>query len=313
MRISDIKNVVTIEQYKSFSKAAAILHISQSALSQSIQRLEKNLDCKLLRREKSGVFLTSDGEVFVQEGKRILGIYSEMLSHLSGTKSHMRDRIVIGASPMYSKHFFPKIYSEFSYQYPSIDLRLVEALSTRLWNMLRNNEIDLAITSAPPQEMDLETRSLYQERVVFAVPRSIVERKQECFYEKEGKQYVDLHGFRNESFLSYIPTNTMCAVTNAVCREYGFEPNIVFTTGNPEVLSSMVACGMGVGFLPSLSLRYSVDVDHYRFFYVESQFVTREYNIVLSEKARRSEACECFIDLCQLVHAKAENHSKIVE
>lgn len=306
MRISDIKNVVTIDQYKSLTRAAGILHISQSALSQSIQRLETEIGCKLFRREKYGTFLTADGEVFVQEGKRILRIYGDMLHHLSGNRNRRTEKVKVGASPMYSKHFFPHVYSEFVCQYANIELRLVEALSTQLWKKLQEHEIDLAITSAPPPQLDLLTIPLYQERVVFSVHKSVFERKRECFYEKDGQEYVDIAAFKDEPFLSYTPHNTMCGVTSLICRDAGFEPNVVFTSGNPEVISSMVAGGMGVAFLPSLALLYSAEQENTHHCHVEHPCAVRDYMITYSKDTVMSHGGQCFVELCQMLHAKTK-------
>ena len=74
MRINDIEYVQMIALYKNFSRAAFMLHISQPALSQSVQKLEMELGCKLFDRRKNDLQLTKEGELFVQEGKKILEI-----------------------------------------------------------------------------------------------------------------------------------------------------------------------------------------------------------------------------------------------
>lgn len=308
MRIIDIEYVRMIALYKNFSKAASMLHISQPALSQGIQKLEQELGCKLFDRRKNDLKLTSDGEIFVQEGKKILELHAELLDHLSSNSSLRSGRVIVGASPMYSKHYFPYIYSNFSKSYPQINLRLIEDLGPKLWKRLCAHEIDLAITAVVSDEKNIAVLPLYKEKVVLAVPLETMQKMKNCLYRKDGQEYANLECFANEKFVSYLSNNSMYNITNLLCQEAGFMPDVVFYSSDPEILGAMVACGMGVGFLPSLATVYNHAPDRVCYLNIESSLSTRDYMIAYNKDEVLNHACKCFIELSQTMHARKEFH-----
>lgn len=288
-----------------------MLHISQPALSQSVQKLEAELGCKFFDRRKNDLKLTPDGELFIQDGKKILEIYAELLDHLSTSSNLRAGRVIVGASPMYSKHYFPYIYSSFSKQYPQINLRLIEDLSPRLCKKLCAHEIDLAVTSVISDERNIAAFPLYKEKVVLAVPAETLKKMKNCLYRKDGQEYAYLECFEKEKFVSYLPVNSMCSITNRLCQEAGFIPDVVFRSSDPEILGAMVACGMGVGFLPSLAAAYGQAPDRVCYLNIESSLTVRDYMIAYNKDEVLSHACKCFIELSQFMHRDKEfKHDK---
>ena len=308
MRINDIEYVQMIALYKNFSRAAFMLHISQPALSQSVQKLEMELGCKLFDRRKNDLKLTKEGELFVQDEKTTIEIYTELLLGLEQGSDLRSGNVVVGASPMYSKYYFPNIYSNFYRSYPKMNLKLIEDMGINICKKLCDYEIDLAIISAIPDKSNIAALPLYKEKVVFAVPQEVLRRKKNCIYRKDDQEYVKLECFTNEKFVSYLPINSIHGITNAICQEAGFVPDVVFCSSDPEILGAMVACGMGVGFLPSLATKYNHVPNQTCYFNVESSLAIRDYMIAYNKDVVMNHACRCFIELSQSMHAKEEFH-----
>lgn len=306
MRINDIQNIITIDQYKNFGKAANALFVSQPALSQSVQRIEAELGCKLLERQHQKVTLTPEGEIFCREGSVILTRYARMLEAI-GKQSSKREQIVVGASPLYSKHYFPLIYSEFREKFPQVELHLVEYFSLDLIKMMDNQELDFVILPASLVGNGLRFYKLYQEEIVLVMPGKFHEDHSTAFYSKNGKEYVDLSAMGNESFLGYKPNNTMQTVTMDFCRDAGFAPQIVFYSSSPEIVCSMAQCGMGIGFVPSLvQAYYPSETTHLAYCSIENQQAFRDYVIAFKRSRMLSDAGKSFIELSKHLHSVAD-------
>ena len=87
MQLRDIQYVIAAAEAGSFSKAALVVHVSQPALSQMIQRLEDELGVKLFIRKSNKVILTEEGAIFCEEGREILNRSQHLISRMRNLKS----------------------------------------------------------------------------------------------------------------------------------------------------------------------------------------------------------------------------------
>lgn len=307
MRINDIEIVLAIERYRNFNRAAAEVHMSQPALSQRIQKLEQELGCKLFDRKKNDVQITVEGKMFIEDSRNMLSIYNGMKNKLNPAKNESGE-LIIGASALYSKYYFPAIYSAMKKKYPQIRIKLTVNYASNLWSMLDRNEIDLAITSPSFDNPNIVGTPLYKEKVLFAMPKSMVLETEDYKYIKDGRTYVNLGYFANHSFIGYMQRNTMSVVQNALCKEAGYSPRIVFENFDAEVVNSMIAFGMGVGFVPSLVTNYSSYSDQIDYFEIEGSLAIREYMITYNQFHSLRNIENYYISVAKEMHSQESFH-----
>src|SRR6056300_1320833 len=143
--LQQLRILKAIATEKNFTKAAAVLYISQPSLSKQIKALEKNLDTQLINRERNKLSLTENGQVFLQYSERILALCEESCRAIIDLKNGERGNLTVGASQTIGTYLMPRVLALFAQTYPQINLN-VQVSSTRIIaKNLRNREIDIAV------------------------------------------------------------------------------------------------------------------------------------------------------------------------
>lgn len=150
MNNNQIRLFVKIAESGSFTKAGVELNMTQPAVSRAISSLEAELDVKLLLRDRR------NGLTLTDIGKRILVIFREILmgfdkvnQEISAERGLEKGSIRIGAFPVASAYFLPKIISSITERYPNITISLQEGSIAEVREWLESKEIDVGLLLAP--------------------------------------------------------------------------------------------------------------------------------------------------------------------
>lgn len=140
--------------YGSISKAANFLHISQPAITKSIQKLEQELDMTLLYRTPKGVCLTENGKIFFEFIKN--GVESFMNGeHKLTALNHLETGLLrIGASTTITKYFLLPYIESFHKTYPKIDISITNHLTNTLLSLLKKGSLDFLLVNLPMKSDD---------------------------------------------------------------------------------------------------------------------------------------------------------------
>ena len=144
-----LRAFVTVAREKSFTRAAARLMRTQSAVSMQVRRLEQNLGKLLLMRNSKRVRLTDSGETFLPFAERILRLNDEALNEIG--QPEVRGRVRLGIPDDYAAYFLPRVLANFGALYPRIRLEVSCELSVNLPDKLASGDIDIALTTRQPQ------------------------------------------------------------------------------------------------------------------------------------------------------------------
>lgn len=126
MTIDQLRYVCAVVEYGSFSEASVAMHITQSALSKQVAKLEKELNVTLFNRSHRSVTLTAAGNIFYEDAVKILEQHRSMMTHMQEYKQHEASTIEIAMLPIVAQYDLAKKLRQFSHQYPNIKLRLIE-------------------------------------------------------------------------------------------------------------------------------------------------------------------------------------------
>ena len=151
MRLRSIEYFLAIVREGSFSAAAEKLYISQSALSQQIKKLERELGGTLFDRSKHTAELTDVGALFVEDGGQILQIYQHTLRRNREIQDPAAGMVRFGISPFYSRYYLPSILPPLHRQYPDIKYEVVEDYSGKLEALLLERKLDFALVPSLPE------------------------------------------------------------------------------------------------------------------------------------------------------------------
>lgn len=168
MTNTQLKLFVKIAQTGSFTKAGIELNMTQPAVSRAISSLEDELGIALLIRDKGkGIMLTDIGKQILDHCHDILNSHDKIEQAIAREKGLEVGTIRVGAFPVASARFLPKIIKYISAKYPGVTLELHEGTIDELKQWLRERRIDVGFILPPAEEW--HTIPLYREKMYVAV------------------------------------------------------------------------------------------------------------------------------------------------
>lgn len=277
MTLKDMEYVCCIAEFNNFSKAAENLFVSQSALSQSITKLEDELGLQLFRRTNKGVFLTYAGEIFLEEANKIISqtkIFKEKLETLSSCKKRT---LGIGVYQFYGRYFLPKIIPEFRKTFPDVQIKIIEDSQYNLEKILLDDEVDLVISAFLDFNPKIIYKKIFTEDILLAVS------EKNSINSKITKNNIDLSSFKDENFILLMRGIKARKNIDKICESLDFKLNYLLETKDFETVNSLVAQNMGVGFVPS-----SVDkLEGVKYYKINNSYSSREFFIAYKKSTQK--------------------------
>ena len=163
MELRSIKYFIGVAELGSISRAAEELGVVQPALTRHIKQLEGELGVTLLNRLPRGVQLTAAGREFLEYCQRITEEVSRAKHEMTTLGSKPKGSLVFGASPTLGQVLMPTIIEQCLLEFPGIFLRVIEARSIRLHELLLTGAIDMAILTNPVGSHRLNLQPLVSE------------------------------------------------------------------------------------------------------------------------------------------------------
>ena len=161
--VDQLRTFIAIAETGSFTRAADIVHKTQSAVSMQMKRLEERLDRSIFARDGRASKLTEDGERLLDYARRIVKLNVETIAAFS---DELTGRVRLGVPDDYADRYLPEIMARFSRAYPAIELTVICEETICLLERIKANELDLAIITNCSGSMTAE--NLRQERLLWA-------------------------------------------------------------------------------------------------------------------------------------------------
>jgi DNA-binding transcriptional LysR family regulator len=143
--IREIKQVATVAREGGFARAAKVLHISQPALSRSIQEVERKAGFRIFERGREGALLTDAGRSFLRQAGDILALADNFERDLALIKGLDTGDLYIGAGVFASDHFVAEALASFARPHTSVRIRMINDQPDNLVHRLRRRELDLVV------------------------------------------------------------------------------------------------------------------------------------------------------------------------
>jgi DNA-binding transcriptional LysR family regulator len=242
LELRQLTYFIEVANYKSITKAAEQLHISQPALSKSIKALEEELGTTLLIRTNKATHVTDAGHVVLEYARKMTGLVEEMKLTLSDLTNLLVGQLNIGLPPFIGSLFFPRVMAKFHHAYPNIKLDITEYGGARVVKSVEEEEFELGIAVLPVDEDIFNVYPIVEEEMMLLVHKNHRLANQKEVYIKDVK---------DEEFIFYHEEFAL----NKIIRNHfyitaGFEPKILFKSSQWDLMSEMVAANLGLSILP---------------------------------------------------------------
>lgn len=254
MTLKDMQYISRIAAEKNMTKAAAKLFVAQPALSQCVQKVEKELGMSVFVRTASGVSLTPEGRRFLEFVNRTLYEEQQMKKEIEDIAHAERGEVKLGFTGSQAAHVLPHFLPSFREQYPYIDIILEEAASDRIEEMLAAGEIDVGILHPPILTSGLESFELIRDRMVI-VPRSDSDYRKFVYRDKEvgsglERAYLDIRFLETEPVALTQSRQRSRMVTEQIFAKAGIIPRIKQVSRNLSTLDALAQADYATVILP---------------------------------------------------------------
>jgi DNA-binding transcriptional LysR family regulator len=249
MELRHLRYFCAVAHHGTFSEAARQLRISQSAISEQIADLEREVGGSLIDRTSSRTRLTAQGRLFLAEAHKTLAAADYAVEITQRSLLGQVGSLSIGFFLWGAGGFFARIIRDYRKLHPGIKLSLHEMRTPEQMEALTSGKIDVAFARPlePPYDRTLRAELLYRDPIVVAVPRDHpLAGSPLSIGELAGERFVLCEREMTPLLFDGIV---------ALCSSAGFSPNIVNTSATWSSVLTLVESGEGVALVPS-GVRY---------------------------------------------------------
>lgn len=229
----------------SFRRTALQMHLSQSAVSGTVSRLEDMLGVRLFERTTRQVQLTLAGEVFAEQARFLRHQIDETVRRVQQVADVQVGRVALAALPSLAAGAVPRAFARFATQHPGVQLELFDSLAGSAFDMVRSARVDFALTAANPAYADLDYTPLVSDRFVLLIGRT-----HPLAHKRSAVTWTEAADWPHVS----MPTGTSVrqyADEALLTHRVRFAPR--YEVEHLATIAAMVAAGLGVSALPELA------------------------------------------------------------
>jgi LysR family transcriptional regulator, hydrogen peroxide-inducible genes activator len=245
LSLKQLRYLDAIARHGHFGKAAAHCAVTQPALSMQIQELEQELGIQLVERRRQGAQLTPAGREVARRAQRVLNEVRDIGDFARQCHEPLSAPIRLGVVPTVAPYVLPALLPLVREDYPHLVLQVRETHTQQLLAELNDGTLDLLLLALPVEHPEVETLRLAEDRFLLAMPpgRKLARRVQatpELFEHDRLLLLEEGHCLRDQAL--------------AFCHLRRVEGVDTFGASSLSTLVQMVANGMGLTFLPEISI-----------------------------------------------------------
>lgn len=300
--LQQLRILKAVATEKNFTKAAAVLYLSQPSLSKQIKNLEKNLDTLLINRERNKISLTESGKLLLQYSERILALCEESCRALIDLQNGDRGNLTVGASQTIGTYLMPRILALFAQNYPQIDLK-IQVNSTRIIaKNIINREIDIAVIGGEISD-DLKKNLTIEPFVHDEL--SLIISNSHPFAKKKKINKEDLYCL---DFITLNSNSTIKKFIDNILIQNQIETKhlkTILQLNSIEGIKTAVSLGLGAAFVSSSAIEKEIKLKTIGILKIENITINRKLSIISNPECYKSKAFKFFSkELKQLKNRK---------
>jgi len=245
MQIESLKVFCDLTETESFTKAAQINGVTQSAVSQQISTLERNFKSLLIERSKKKFRLTREGQVLYDYSKQIIQSFDALHSKLQEIKDIISGTIRVATIYSIGLHELPPYIKRFLKDYPTVHVHVEYRRANQVYEDVLANVVDVGLVAYPHKETKLEIVALRKDPLV------LICHPQHPFAKQKTIRLRSIAGQKFVAFEADIPTRK---ALDRILREHSVEVNNVMEFDNIETVKRAVEIDAGISIVPSSTI-----------------------------------------------------------
>ena len=249
MHVENLKIFCDLVESHSFSRAAKLNGITQSAVSQQLRAMERSFSIVIMDRSQKQFHLTPEGQKLYDGSKDLLHRYEKLVSELQEMRKVISGTIHISTVYSIGLHELPPYIKSFLTDYPSVNVRVEYRRSNLVYDDVLGNSVDMGLVAYPQRMRQLETIPFLEDRLVLIVHEN---------HALAARKSVTLEELKDERFIGFdhdIPTRK---ATDQIFRAAKLEIDPVMEFDNIETVKRAVEINAGIALVPATTVENEV-------------------------------------------------------
>ncbi len=241
MQIESLKVYCDLTETESFTKAAQINGVTQSAVSQQISSLERQFKSMLIERSKKKFRLTREGQVLYEYSKQIIQTYDLLHSKIQEIKDIISGTIRVSTIYSIGLHDLPPYIKKFMKAYPTVNVHVEYRRSNQVYEDVLSNVVDMGLVAYPNKDARLEVVALRKDRLVLIChPQHPLAKSKS----------IKLHALSGQKFIGFEPDIPTRKAIDKILKDRNIEVLHVMEFDNVETVKRAVEIDAGISIVP---------------------------------------------------------------
>ena len=245
MQIQNLKIFADLVETKSFSKAAKLNNITQSAVSQQARAMERHFKALLVDRSQKQFQLTREGQRVYESSKEVLHAYEMLLSELQEMKKVVSGTIRISTIYSIGLHELPPYIKRFLHDYPSVNIRVEYRRSNLVYEDVLHNSVDFGLVAFPSKIRQIEAVPFRDDHLV------VICHPQHALAKRGDIAVADLAG---QKFIGFDPDIPTRKAVDQIFRENHLQIDPIMEFDNIETVKRAVEIDHGIAIVPQATV-----------------------------------------------------------
>jgi len=295
MDLSQLEVFLMVAREGRFSRAAEKLYRTQSAVSQTIRKLEEEIGEPLFDRSSRDGQLTDAGRVLQEYAERMLNLRNDAREALVELRELHKGKLAISANEFTALYLLP-VLAEFRRLHPMIKITVLRALGSEIPDDVLRHNSELGVLTYDPQEPQLHSLVVYQDELIFVVPPK---------HPLASSRQVSIRQLGAESFVAHIVTSPYREKVIQAFKRYKTPLQMDIEMPTPQAIKRFVILGSGVALLPEISVENELARGELVRIPVRELRLHRKLRMIYRKSANLSHAARAFL---KVVEAMALEH-----
>jgi DNA-binding transcriptional LysR family regulator len=245
MQIESLKVFCDLSETESFTKAAQINQITQSAVSQQISSLERVFKSLLIERSKKKFRLTREGQILYEFSKQIIQTYDSLHSKLQEIKDIISGTIRVATIYSIGLHDLPPYMKKFLKLYPTVNVHVEYSRSNEVYDDVSGNVVDIGLVAYPIKDSKVEIIPLRKDKLV------IICHPQHPFAKLKS---IPLKNLAGQKFIGFEPDIPTRKAIDKILKDHRVEVDNVMEFDNIETVKRAVEIDAGISIVPQATI-----------------------------------------------------------
>ena len=278
---------VTVVDKKSFTRAADVLHMTQPAVSQYVQLLEKSVGTKLLDRSNKYVQLNKAGEIVYHHANEIIGLYTQMQNLVDDTINKASGKLAIGASYTFGEYVLPHIIAYLQIHYPLIKPKITIANTARISEWVASRQLDVGIVDGEVHHHNLPMEAFADDLMYIVATAAAHEVARE-------RKISDL---QNETWIVREESSGTREATERMFSDLKFHPRKIMEFGSTQIIKESVQAGLGITLLSHCTIQKELSLGILKVVDVPGTPFQRKFSLITPPTRFKTKVTVVFMDV----------------